>query len=50
MITNKDKYKINCFVAGPEKGAGKAKLMKTIHNTFRNVFTGIGCFEGIFSL
>ena len=53
MVTNEDKYKVNNFVTGPEEEANReesAKLTKAIHNEFKDLFSGIGCFEGTFSL
>ena len=43
----------NCFFSSPNVEAVKRKsikLMQRIHKVFGNVFNGIGCFEGAFSL
>ena len=43
----------NNFLSSPNVEADKRKsikLMGKIHNTFGDVFNGIGCFEGTFSL
>ena len=43
----------NYFFSSPNVEADKRKsikLMQRIHNVFGNVFNGIGCFEGTFSL
>ena len=44
-----DKYKDEYFVVGPEKEGNKeasAKLTEYIHNEFKDMFSGICCFEG----
>ena len=53
MVSNKNKYEIGYFIAGPEKDADmKASdvLLQTIHNEFKDVFTGIGCFKATYLL
>ena len=43
----------NYFLSSPNVEADKResiKLMQRVHNVFGNVFNGIGCFEGTFSL
>ena len=53
MVTNIYKYQSDYFVASPEKEAdieASAKLTKTIDNEFKDVFSGIGCSQGTFSL
>ena len=43
----------NYFLSSPNVEADKRKsieIMQKIHNTFGDVFNGIGCFEGTFSL
>ena len=48
--TNKS---INYFFSSDNVDADKRKssaMMQKIHDTFGNVFNGIGCFEGTFSL
>ena len=43
----------NYFLSSPNVEADKKKsieLMQKIHNTFGDVFNGIGCFKDIFSL
>ena len=52
-VTNKDKYTTSFFIAGPEKETKRkasARLTEFIHNVFKDVFSGIGCFEGTVSL
>ena len=44
-ITNKHKYKIDYFIGSPEKEAGReatVKLTKSIHNEFKDMFSGVG--------
>ena len=47
-------YKVtNYFLSSPNVEADKrksVKLTQEVHNTFGDVFNGIGCFEGTFSL
>ena len=43
----------NYFLSSPDIEVDKTKsieLMQKIHNVFDNVFNGIGCFKGTFSL
>ena len=52
MVSNKNKYKIDYFVSGPEREASMmetAALTETIHKDF-DVFSGIRLFKGTFLL
>ena len=49
----KTKYKIDSVIAGPERNADikpGAEFTKVIHDKFKDDFTDIGCFKGMFSL
>ena len=51
VVSNENKYKIEYFIAGPEKDAdmkASAALTLSIHNKFKGVFTGISCFKATF--
>ena len=46
-------YVADYLLLGPGKEADRkesAKLTKQLHNEFKDIFTGISCFEGIFTL
>ena len=45
IITTKTIHEINYFIAGPGM---EADTTLKIHDEFSDVFTGIGCFKGIF--
>ena len=52
LITKINK-EIDCFVVGPEIEADRVASTKTtqmMHNDDSDVFKGIGCFKGMFSL
>ena len=45
--------KVNYFLPGPGEEANRrasAWITKQLQNEFKGIFTGIGCFESIFSL
>ena len=44
MVSNKDEYIIGYFLVGPGRNAkAGAEITKSIHDTFIDVLTGIGC-------
>ena len=52
-VTDKKNSKINYFLQGPNQDADRrssAKIMQQLHKEFKDVFTGISCFDGTFSL
>ena len=53
MVNNEDKYIIDYSIVEAEKYADmRASVVKTkaVHNEFKDVFMGNGCFQGTFSL
>ena len=53
MVTDNINSKINYFIPGPQQEPDKmvsAEIMQQFHREFKDVFTGIGCFNGTFSL
>ena len=53
MVNNKLSNTINYFLPGPNCDSDKkmsAEIMQQFQRDFENVFNGIGCFDGTFSL
>ena len=53
MVTDKEPNTINYFLPGPHQDNDKrvsAEITQQLQGYFKDVFTGIGCLAGIFSL
>ena len=51
VSSNKIKQEKIYFITGPDKEANmETKTTQELHSKYSDVFTGIGCFEGTFSL
>ena len=53
MVTDNEPSKINYFLPGPSQDNDKkvsSGIMQQLQRDFKYVFTGIGCFNGTFSL
>ena len=53
MVTDKEPNTINYFLPGPNQDNNKrasAEITQQLERDFKDVFTGIGYFDGIFSL
>ena len=53
MVNNKNKYKIDYFFTRVERNAdikASTELTQEAHDECKDVFTGIKCFKGTFSL
>ena len=53
MIIDKEPNKINTFLPGPNQDNYKrvsAEITQQLQRDFTDVFTGIGCLDGTFSL
>ena len=54
-VKDKDNGKINYFLPGPSQEADMKANRKKLHSTykgnlFKDIYKGIGCFDGVFSL
>ena len=53
MVITKSNKRTECFLSGPTYESDKRKGAEStwqIHKDFDDMFNGIGCFEGTFSL
>ena len=51
MAIDNKHNKINYFLLGPSQNnnkRGRAEIMQQLKRDFKDVFTGIGCFDGTF--
>ena len=52
-VTGKEPNTVNYFFPGPNQDnetRGSAEITQQLQRDFEDVFTGIGCFDGMFSL